>query len=597
LGVVATTIACATALGGCEGRHPKYDAKKKSHAELPQAGAVYELDLSAGVPESTAAAGGWFPLPANRTFTGLVRAVERAEVDREAKAVLVRFGAQRLNFPQVEELGELLARLRRVHPVVCHAHSLSNATLWLTLRGCDKTFLSPAGDVDAIGIGAQMVYVRQLLDTLGVKADFLAVGKWKSAAESLLRNEPSDAARQEWLETLGGIRKTWLDGVDAARPETSKSIEDGPFGARVALERHLVDAIGDEVAAMDEAKVRGHTRESRVAFGAGKKPGPDVAFQEILQLLSGIDDGSTGKPHIAVIPLVGSITMGSEGLFEGEGIVHASAQKTFERLIDEDEVRGVVLRIDSPGGSALASDLLWSRLRRLAAVKPLVVSVGGMAASGGYYLACAADYIFAENTSIVGSIGVVGGKIVFGPALEHYGVHAVTLTPSPNGNRVVYESPFVAWDDATRTRIFETMTGVYDLFVDRVAEGRKLKREQVLALAEGRIYTGQQGKALGLVDEIGSLTNALEWVRRRAGLGKDTQVTVEGPSDGLLSALGLESHASLQEFTAAVERQRKRLWSPMAAVPKSLVPIVGGLSPLLANERVLVLAPLAIEAQ
>ncbi|HEY5957038.1 MAG TPA: S49 family peptidase, partial [Polyangiaceae bacterium] len=537
LGVIA--VAMALTMSACDGRHPRLEAKKKPVSGLPQSGAVLEIDLSSGVPESTAAAGGWFPLPAHRTYTGLVRALERAYADRDAKALFVRLGAQRLNFPQVEELGELLARVRRVHPVVCHAHTLSNSTLWLTLRGCDKTFLSPAGDVDAIGIGTQMVYIRQLLDTLGVKADFLAVGKWKSAAESFLRNEPSDAARQEWLETLGGMRKTWLDGVNLARPEASKSIEDGPYGARVALERHLVDAIGDEVAAMDDAKVRAHTRESRVVFGAGKKPGPSVAFEEILQLLSGIDDASTAKPHIAVVPLAGSITMGSDGLFEGEGIVHASALRTFERLTEEDEVRAVVLRIDSPGGSALASDLLWSRLRRLAAVKPLVVSVGGMAASGGYYLACAADYIFAEKTSIVGSIGVVGGKIVFGPALENYGVRAVTLTPSPNGNRVVYESPFVAWDDGTRSRIFETMTGVYDLFVDRVVEGRKLKREQVLSLAEGRIYTGEQGKAIGLIDEMGGLTDALEWARQRAGLGKEAPVTVEGPSDGLLSALGL----------------------------------------------------------
>jgi protease IV len=580
---------------GCDGRHPAIERKPRHH-ELPTSvGSVVEIDLTSGAPESTAFGGGWFPLPASRTYTGLVRALERIEVDRDAKAILIRFGGYRLNFAQVEELGELLAKVRRSRPVVCHAHSLSNATLWLTLRGCDRTWLSPAGDVDAIGIGTQVVYFRKLLDSLGVKADFLAVGKWKSAAESFLRDEPSDAARQEWLETLGGIRKSWIDGVAASRPAAVESLENGPFGARAALEHHLVDGLGDDAAALDDAKRRGKTQNTRAAFGAGKKPGPGLAFAEVLRLLSGVDDGAATRAHIAVVPLSGAITMGSDGLFEGDGIVHASTVRTLDRLLEEDEVRAVVLRIDSPGGSALASDLLWSHLRRLAAAKPLVVSVGSMAASGGYYLACAADRIIAESTSIVGSIGVVGGKIVIGPALENYGIHTVTLTPGPDPNRVVYESPLVAWNDATRARVFDQMKSVYDLFVDRVAEGRKLERAQVLGLAEGRIYTGRQGKDLGLVDEIGGLEQALEWARKQAGLDRQTPVTVEGPGEGLLAALGLDAQASLSEFSSAVERQRRRLWSPIAVVPARLVPLVSGLTPLLGNERVLVLLPLLIE--
>lgn len=585
------------ALMGCEGRHPALEGRRKQRELSVSTGSVVEIDLANGVPESTSAGGGWFPLPASRTYTGLVRAIERIETDRDAKSVLIRFGGHRLNFAQVEELGELLAHVRRSRPVVCHAHSLSNATLWLTLKGCDSTWLSPAGDVDAIGIGTQVVYFKKLLDSLGVKADFLAVGKWKSAAESFLRDEPSDAARQEWLETLGGMRQSWIEGVTAARPTATPNLENGPWGARAAVERHLVDELGDDIAAMDEAKRRGKTHNTRLSYGAGKKPGPELALTEMLRLLSGVDDGAAARAHIAVVPMAGAITMGSEGLFEGDGIVQLSTIRTLDRLIEDDDVRAVVLRIDSPGGSALASDLLWLRLRKLAEVKSLVVSVGAMAASGGYYLACAADRIFAEKTSIVGSIGVVGGKIVFGPALEQHGVHAVTLSPSPDPNRVVYESPLVAWDDATRARILEQMTGVYDLFVDRVAEGRKLPRDQVHALAQGRIYTGQQGKELGLVDEIGGLAQALEWVRKQAGLERGTPITVEGPGDGLLAALGLDAQASVSEFSSAVERQRRKLWSPMAMVPRQFAPLVAGVSPLLANERVLVLAPFVVVAE
>ncbi|MGE5786170.1 MAG: signal peptide peptidase SppA, partial [Myxococcales bacterium] len=393
-----------------------------------------------------------------------------------------------------------------------------------------------------------------------------------------------------------GMRKSWLDGVASARPTAVESVENGPWGARAALEHHLVDELGDDRAALDDAKKRGHASDTKTVFGSEKKPGSEAALAELFRMLSGLEDGAASRAHVAVVPLSGGITMGSEGLFEGEGIVHTGTIRTIERLAEDNDVRAVVLRIDSPGGSALASDLIWLHLRKLAATKPVVVSIGGMAASGGYYLACAAEHIFAEPTSIVGSIGAVGGKIVIGPALEGHGVHAVTLTPSPDPGRVAYSSPFVSWNDATRTRVFEQMKGVYDLFIDRVSEGRKLERDRVLNLAEGRIYTGQRGKELGLVDELGGLSSALEWARRRAGLDERAPVTVEGAGDGLLSALGLDAQASLPEFTAAVERQRRRLWSPLVLAPRSLIPLLSGITPVLGHERVLVLAPIALDA-
>lgn len=580
-------------LFGCEGRHPEWTpaSHSPSKARLDTTDStVVELDLTSGVNESTAS-GGWFPMPATHTFTGLVRTLERTRANRDTKAIYVRLGSHRLEWAKVEELSGILAQIKSKTPVYCHAHSLGNSTLWLSIRGCTKTWLSPAGEVETVGISAQMVYFKTLLDKLGVKADFLSVGKYKSAAESLLRDEPSDAARQEWLETLGSIRSSWLDGIGAVRPEVVASLESGPWGAKEALERKLVDALGDEHTARHDALAHAAENDTKVVFGTGKKPGPGTAVSEVLKLLSGVDDGDSTRPHIAVFPLSGSITMGAEGLMASDGIAEKSVSRSIERLIEDDSVRAVVLRIDSPGGSALASDLIWSRLRELARRKPVVTSVGGMAASGGYYLACAADRIFAERTSIVGSIGVVGGKIVFGPALEPYGVHAVTLSPSPDENRATYESPLVAWNDATRARVLEQMRQVYDLFVSRVSEGRKLERERVLAVAEGRIFSGQQGLQNGLVDELGGLTEALAWARKKSGLDAQAKVTVEGQADGILSALGLDAEASSEQFTESLERQRKRLWSPLALVPPAYMPWVAGVTPLLEHETVLALSP------
>ncbi|MGC4064492.1 MAG: S49 family peptidase [Polyangiaceae bacterium] len=253
-----------------------------------------------------------------------------------------------------------------------------------------------------------------------------------------------------------------------------------------------------------------------------------------------------------------------------------------------------MLRIDSPGGSALASDLMWSRLRELGKRKPIVTSVGSMAASGGYYLACAADHIIAEPTSIVGSIGVVGGKIVFGPALEPYGVYTVTLSPGPDENRAVYESPLSPWDEGTRARVYDQMHDVYELFVSRVAEGRKRPKERIFAVAEGRIFSGKQGLENGLVDQLGGLAEALKWARERAGLDAAAPVTVEGASDGLLSALGLDADASMAQFSAAVERQRRGLFAPLAMTPLAYRPWVSAVVPLLGHERVLALSPITM---
>jgi protease-4 len=587
------TVAVAS---GCDGRFPqrKGELASKSHHRLETSGvqsAVVELDLTTDVAESTAT-GAWFPLPARRTYTGLVRAVERTRADRNTKAIYLRLGGNRLGWAKVEELGALLGQVKQKTPVYCHAHSLSNTGLWLTLKGCSKTWLSPAGDVEAIGLSTQIVYFKTLLDKLGVKADFLAVGKYKSAAESFLRDEPSDAARAEWLETLGSIRSSWLEAIAATRPDVVASLETGPWGAREAVERKLVDALGDEQEARRDALSRARATETKVAFGSDKKPGPGVAVSEILHLLSGVDEGASNKPHIAVVPLSGSITMGSDGLFAADGIAERAVSRTIERLIDDDAVQAVVLRIDSPGGSALASDLIWSRLRELGRVKPVIASVGGMAASGGYYLACAAQRIVAESTSIVGSIGVVGGKLVFGPALEPYGVHTVTLAPGSEASRVSYESPLVPWDDATRARVFAQMRQVYDLFVDRVTEGRKLKRERVLEIAEGRVFSGKQGLTNGLVDELGGLVEALAWARQQAGLDAQAPVTVEGQGDGFLAALGLDAEASSAQLVESLERQRRRLWSPLAMVPEAWVPWVAGVSPLLEHETVLALSPM-----
>jgi protease-4 len=298
----------------------------------------------------------------------------------------------------------------------------------------------------------------------------------------------------------------------------------------------------------------------------------------------------------------GAISMEGGGglLSEGGGIVERRMVRTLTRLERDDDVKAVVLRIDSPGGSALASDLLWHGLMRIRAKKPLVVSIGSMAASGGYYLASTGSVIFADDTSIVGSIGVVGGKVAANKALEKLGVHAETIPAKGDdpraAARAAYESFLMPWDDPTRERVLSTMTAIYELFLARVAEGRSIPVERVAASAEGRIFSGREGKTRGLVDELGGLTEAIARARTLAGLAVDARVNAVGESSGLLDALAEEA----PESRAGAMPPRPLAGAGMVVAElierlgPELLPFAESLAPLGEHERAVCALPFAL---
>jgi protease-4 len=234
---------------------------------------------------------------------------------------------------------------------------------------------------------------------------------------------------------------------------------------------------------------------------------------------------------------------------------------------------------------------------RIRAKKPLVVSIGGMAASGGMYLASTGVVVFADEASIVGSIGVVGGKIAADRALERIGVHAETI-PAKVGDpraaaRAAYESLLAPWDDPTRERLLATMTAIYDLFLARVAEGRKLPVERVAASAEGRIFSGSEGKERGLVDELGGLAEAIARARTLAGLAADARVAVAGEPAGLFEALaddGLPGSATPHRGADGLGA-----FAPLLArLAPELAPFVASVAPIADHERTLCALPFAL---
>lgn len=584
-------------LAACTAR-PRHTEAGKAHA-TPKAdeARLLELDLSAGAPESNDG-GALFRTPAAQTYTGLVRIIGRAANDDKVRGLFVRFGGASFNLAESEELSRLLGQLRSKNkPVVCHAHALNNASALLGARGCSKLWLSPAGEVATIGIAAQMLYFHGILQKLKVDVDFLHMGKFKSGAEPMTREGPSEEARASLVETLAAIRGAWLEESNEVKKSDAlkDALEHGPWSAGEALQRGLIDEIGFDNEALEAAKKAAKVSAVEVGFGPRAKSGGGLGIGDLLRALSGASGSGDGQPHIAVVPAEGAITMEAGGPLQRGGITARALGKTLRRMQHDDSVKAVVLRIDSPGGSPLASDLLWHEMMELRKKKPIIVSVGGMAASGGYYIACAAQSIFAERTSIVGSIGVFGGKVNVAPALDQFGVHAETFPASPEpgaGERAAFNSPLISWDDATRERVRAQMQSIYDLFIARVAHGRKMAVDRVLASAEGHIWSGDQGKERGLVDEIGGLSEALAAARKAAHLDADAPVTVEGGRDGLLDSLLLGDDASDADAQAAFDRlsaaPATRL---LSEVPPQLRVFVSGLAPLSEREHVAVALP------
>ncbi|MCL2449691.1 MAG: S49 family peptidase [Polyangiaceae bacterium] len=573
---IAAVVTSSVAVLGCHGRVRSSVMQSGHDSDRRTGPTIAVFDLGDGVPEQSPSS--FLGLPSSSaSLEDLVRAADEVERDKNVRGVLVRLRTSRVGLGRAEEVGALLARVAGKVPVWCHADDYSNGTMALAARGCKRIWVSPATSVDTIGIAAQTIYFHKLLvDRLGLDVDFLQVGRFKGAEEPFTRDGPSPEARQSLESTLGDIRAVWIDGIRTARPEvTETSVENGPYTADEARARHLVDDVGYYDEARDALeKATGAVRaEIRLGAGATANPGDELA--ELFRALGG---ESMSSSPIVIVRAVGAISSeGGGGIGGAEGIVERRLSTTLNRLEHDDAVKAVVLRIDSPGGSALASDLLWHALTRIRAKKTLAVSIGDMAASGGYYLASSGTVIFANATSIVGSIGVVGGKIAADRALAHWGVHAETFAAKKGdpgaAARASYDSLLTPWDDATKERVLATMTGVYDLFLARVATGRGIPVERVAESAEGRIFSGRDAKARGLVDRIGGLVDAVAWARTTAGLPRDARVTVAGEATGLLAALADDEPRS---SAPAIAARLAGLTPELAAFVDSVAPIVRG---------------------
>ncbi len=597
--IALLAVVTSFCLAGCEGRPPTAAPGQDQESVTTSDDHLAEIDLRQGAPESP---GGALLVEAStKGFADLVLELRGMGEVETLKGIFVRLGAARIDMARAEELSRMLHGLGDGNrPVVCHADSYSNSSMLLAAAGCTEVWLSPAGTVETVGIAAQLLFGRTLLDKLNVAVDFVQVGKYKGASEPFTRDSSSPEARESVATALGGMRAAWLEGIEAGRNKSADALglEDGPHSAPAALALGLIDAIGFEGQARRRALELSGVTGSITYFGARPDDGGGLA--DLVRMLSGTE--SMTVPHVAVVTATGGITLAAGGSPFGssEGIVERKLTQLLEELALDDHTKAVVLRIDSPGGSALASDLLWRQLMDLRAQKPLVVSIGSMAASGGYYLAAAGHKIVAERTSIVGSIGVVGGKLSFADSLAEIGVH-IEAVPAGEGsaNRALYGSPLSPWDDQTRAKVRASVQSAYDLFLARITEGRGLTTEQVAPAAEGRIMGGDDGKSAGLVDQIGGLNDAIALALEQGKLDGATPVQLIRPPSGLASLLGMNAAAGQVMAAEQLEREAARIAA--GALTGALQPFFpeintfrASVSPLLQGETVIAALPFAI---
>jgi protease-4 len=465
----------------------------------------------------------------------LVRIWDSAD-DENVKGLFVRVGPLQGSWGSVGDLVEALGEFRaKSRPVHCHFEAVDNVGYLLLASACDRITMSPAGTLDLIGPAAVMIYARSLLEKIGVEAEIIHMGRYKGAGDMLIRDDMPEEAKESMDAILDDLYGALIEATKVrAEGDAGKAralIDGGPYASGAAAAAGLIDSVGFLRESREEIKRAAGVETIRRTRMLPKQD--QLTLGQFLSLLSGeTEKVEAGGERIALVFVTGNITDGDSGSM-GDA-VSGPFVRAMERLEKDDNVKAVVMRINSPGGSALASDRMWEAARNLAEAKPLIASVGDMAASGGYYIASAANEILAHPNSLVGSIGVVGGKFNFAGLAEDIGINTYVLQ---RGKRAAWSTPVRSLNTTERQAFESLLRDTYDRFIDRVAVGREMERAAVLAAAEGRVMTGQDGEELGLVDEMAGLSEALVKAREAAGLGPDAPVEIWPSTKGMIDAI------------------------------------------------------------
>ena len=485
------------------------------------------------------------------TMFDLGRSLEKAVNDPKLKAVVLEVDGAELDFSQVQQIRRQLLALRAAEKEVwLYSEHLTNSTALLG-SAASHFILMPEADCSFNGIYAESLYFKGMLDKLGVRADVIHIGDFKSFGETFYRTGPSDAALKQQEALITSIFSQVVSQVAVGRTLSEKLlsdlIDDGALTAKKAHEAKLADAL---MYRTDFAKKLKETYGEDADFDREYQlpdlDGPNITgMMDIFKLLfHDSNNAKSRKDFVAIVALEGDITEESIAPVRSEVL----------KLAKDDQAKALVLRVNSPGGSALASEILWEATDEWNATgKPFVVSMGGVAASGGYYVSAAADRIFAEEGTITGSIGVVGMKFVIGEAMEKIGI---TTHSSQRGKHAGAMSATKGFSEEESKLVRDSMTEIYRTFKQRIMDGRgKTIKGDLESLAGGRVYSGKDALAVGLIDELGGLQEAIAYAAKEANFKEGESKLVPQPKSGLEGLLAPPEKPDAGEIIRASVRE------------------------------------------
>jgi len=510
------------------------------------------------------------------TVRTMVEMIRKAKTDRRISSLVIKPAGAGALWGKVQEVRDAIADFRRSgKPAVAYLEYGGEQEFYLA-SACDKVFLMPSASLDLTGMASYELFLRGMLDKIGAYPDALHIGEYKTASNTLTEHTYT-AAHREMAESLNTdlyqqLVRGIADGRHKSEAEVRSLIDHGPFLPEDALKAGLIDDLAYE----DEL-------DDKVKLGSGKIHYVDMNdYRQVSPASLGLNRG----PKIAVIYAVGIIASGKSNYDSPSGTVVGS-----ETLVDylrkaraDSAIRAIVLRIDSPGGSAIASDVIWREVMLTKNQKPLIASMSDVAASGGYYIAMPAQAIVAEPSTLTGSIGVVITKFVIDGTLKKVGLNMEGVS---QGKYAQMYSPVRPFSPEERARVAENMQATYDTFVEKAAQGRNTTPEKIDAIAQGRVWTGRQAKQLGLVDELGGLERAVAIAKQRAKIAQDTEVElviyppkksfydiVRDPfgtdrTSTLTSLLGIGNPRVLQALAAPLQVFRRG--EPLALMPNVFI--------------------------
>ncbi|WP_248958090.1 S49 family peptidase [Sphaerisporangium perillae] len=524
---------------------------------------VLELDLTEGLSEGPPSDPLSAILSMRKTrLADVLEGLRRARKDPRVKALVVKIGGRPIGLAMVQELRTAVVQLRAAGKLtVAFAETFgefgAGTVPYYLASAFEKVYLQPSGDVGLTGISLEQRFVKNALAKIGVEYQIGQRHEYKTAANMFTQDHMTEAHRESAARIAESVIEQIVSGIAEGRglaPERVRElIDQGPFIGTEAVEAGLVDRLAYRDEVYDE--VRGEDDVllfvSRYAKGAIARKLPHPG-EQVVALIHGNGQIRLGRSGRS--PLGGGGAMGSDTI--------AAAFRAARR---DENVRAIVFRVDSPGGSYVASDTIWREvvLTRKAG-KSVIISMGDLAASGGYFVSMAADVIVAQPGTLTGSIGVFGGKPSVGELLGRVGVTSESVDVGANSGMF---SPSRGFSEPQWERVNAWLDRIYDDFVGKVADGRGLGRDRAHELARGRVWTGADAFGSGLVDELGGLEDALAIARSRAGLPKNATVRTYPRMHPLER---LRPPDSSEDKAAALSRVRLEAWGPLARLASEL---------------------------